>query len=425
MRYQAAPITDNGGYYSNIIRECKCFFGNFFNDRFDREEIAKIKLHRAFWRIPPVEWSCIITPMMMKTAMSRIYGILDRHIGKTILLTVILIALCLTLFTGLITLIDKMRYIGRGDIDFLFVCKYVGYQLPGFFVTFFPVAILIGGVIGLGNLARNSEIVILQSLGLSRLQIAFSCLKSLIPAMAVVLAIGEFVVSPLETYAETQYSIYSTSGKMSVSRSGIWLREGNSFIGISAMLYDGTITRIHRFDTEGDKLLSKSVADRGNYEDGRWKMQNVVTYRYGDDRMEISRAPVEYWDLNLNPERVDVINNIDRSQTIKGLIDYIGYLEANSQDTSSFRLELYSKLMQPVIMVVMLFLALSTVFGPLRSMNMGMRIMIGISLGFGYYVLNQVVAPFSLVYGIPPAIGASMASVVFGAVAFHLLRRKI
>lgn len=363
--------------------------------------------------------------MMLKTAISRFYGILDRHIGKTILLTVILIALCLALFTGLITFIDKMRYIGRGDIDFLFVCKYVSYQLPGFFVTFFPVAILIGGVIGLGNLARNSEIVILQSLGLSRLQIAFSCLKSLIPAMAVVLAMGEFVVSPLETYAETQYSIYSTSGKMSVSRSGIWLREGNSFIGISAMLYDGTITRIHRFDTEGDKLLSKSVADKGNYEDGRWKMQNVVTYRYGDDRMEISRAPVEYWDLNLNPERVDVINNIDRSQTIKGLIDYIGYLEANNQDTSSFRLELYGKFMQPIIMIIMLFLALSTVFGPLRSMNMGMRIMIGIALGFGYYVLNQVVAPFSLVYGIPPVLGASMASIVFGAVAFHLLRRKI
>ena len=81
--------------------------------------------------------------------------------------------------------------------------------------------------------------------------------------------------------------------------------------------------------------------------------------------------------------------------------------------------------MQPVIMIVMLFLALSTVFGPLRSMNMGARILAGITLGFGYYVLNQIVAPLSLVYGMPPLLGASLASIVFGMLAVYLLRRKV
>ena len=366
----------------------------------------------------------IIPCMMARFSIKRVFGILDLYIGRNMLTSVLLVAACLTLFTGLITFIDKMRYIGRGSIDFLFVCKYVSYLLPGIFVTFFPVAILIGGVISLGSLARGSEIVVLQSLGLSRLQIAFSSLKSLIPLMALVLCLGEFVVPQLETYAETQYSVYASGGKMSVSRSGIWLREGNSFIGIRAMLSDGSLADIVRYDTDGDKLIAKSRAVSGRYENGSWSMQKVYKVAEGKDRLKITFVPKERWQLNLNPERVDVIKNIDKTLTIKGLVDYIGYLEDNNQLSSYFRLQLYEKLMQPVIMVVMLFLALSTVFGPLRSMNMGTRILAGIALGFGYYVLNQIVAPLSLVYGIPPLIGASMASVVFGGLAVVLLRRK-
>ena len=242
--------------------------------------------------------------------------------------------------------------------------------------------------------------------------------------MIVVLFIGETTVPRLETYAETQYSIYSSEGRMSVTRSGIWLREGQSLIGIRSMLLDGSLLDIVRYETDGPRLVSKSRAESGKYENGSWLMQNVHTVLYGDE-LKISFNKTEKWQLNLNPERVDVINNIDKSLTLQGLIDYIGYLEENNQQSSAFRLQLYEKLMQPVIMIVMLFLALSTVFGPLRSMNMGARILAGITLGFGYYVLNQIVAPLSLVYGMPPLLGASLASIVFGMLAVYLLRRKV
>ena len=67
------------------------------------------------------------------------YGILDRYVGKTVVFSVILISICLTLFAALINLIDVIRYIGRGTIDFFFILQYVCYKVPGIFVTFFPV----------------------------------------------------------------------------------------------------------------------------------------------------------------------------------------------------------------------------------------------------------------------------------------------
>ncbi len=352
------------------------------------------------------------------------YGILDRYIGKNIFVSVVLIAISLTIFTSIITIIDKMRYIGRGDVDFLFVCEYVAYYIPGIFVTFFPVAVLIGGVVGLGFMARNSEITVMQSVGLSRLNIAISSLKSLIPVILVVLAVSEFAVAPLERLAENRLGYLSTGGNVAVMSRGVWLKEGDSIIGITRTLSDGSLTGISRYDLDGNQLIRQIRASYGVYDGSSWIMHDVVTREIGHDSIKVTHDATQKWKLNLNSERVEVIGNINQNQTVSGLVDYISYLEENHLDASRFRLELYQKLLSPLSMVVMLMLALSTVFGPLRSINMGARILAGIALGFGYYVLNQIVAPFSLVYGIYPIVGASFGTIVFGLLALLLLRRR-
>lgn len=353
------------------------------------------------------------------------YGIFDRYIGKNMLLAVSLIAISLTVFTTIITLIDKMRYIGRGSIDFFFVCEYVLLLTPGIFVTFFPVAVLIGGVIAMGSMSKSSELVVLQSLGLSKLRIALSALKSLFPAIIVVLLVGEFLAPPMEQYAENRYAVLSSKGQLSVTKSGVWLKEGQSFIGIHLTMVDGSIRDVLRYDYDGVKLKRKSHAKTGFYRDGIWVMGEVSCWDYYADRVEVSYDSTQNWELNLNPERMDVIGNSGNYLTVKGLLDYISYLDENGQDSDRYRLELYSKFMQPFIMVVMLFLALSTVFGSMRNLTMSTRLLTGIAMGFGYYVVNQVLVPFSLVYGIPPSLGASLATLLFGGLAVYLLSRKV
>ena len=128
--------------------------------------------------------------------------------------------------------------------------------------------------------------------------------------------------------------------------------------------------------------------------------------------------------LSVNLERIEILNEITDKLSLVQLHDYINYIEQNGVDSSRYRLSFYNKLLSPIIMLVMLLLALSTIFGPLRSMNMGTRILSGIALGFGYYVLNQIVAPFSIVYGVPPILGATFATVVFLGLAIYLLKRK-
>ena len=150
----------------------------------------------------------------------------------------------------------------------------------------------------------------------------------------------------------------------------------------------------------------------------------VTSKSVSDDGIKTESFMEQEWPLHINAERIAVLSELTENLSVFKLIDYINYLDNNGVDSRRYSLSLYNKVISPLVMLVMLLLALSTIFGPLRSMNMSSRILSGIALGFGYYVLNQIVAPFSLVYGVPPIIGASFATMVFAALAIYLLRRK-
>ena len=353
------------------------------------------------------------------------FGILDRYIGKNVFFTILLVTFCLTLLTTLITFVDQMLYIGRGSVDFLFLVSHVALEVPGIVVLFFPVAVLLGGVIALGNLARTSELIVMQSIGISRTGIVLSALKTVIPLILVIVCLGEFVVPRVEQYAENRLNFASSNGNLSVTNDGLWLREGHSFIGIRYTMSDGSLLDIVRYEVEGKNLKAFSRAKSGVYSDGKWVMRDVRKTVFAENKVIRTSLAEEKWSLNLTPERVEVVGVKGYNLTARGLIDYINYLEENNQDASSYRLELYNKFMSPLTMIVMLLLAASTVFGPLRSMTMGARVLAGIALGFGFYLANQIGAPFALVYGIPPILGASLPTLVFMLLAIALLRRKV
>ena len=115
----------------------------------------------------------------------------------------------------------------------------------------------------------------------------------------------------------------------------------------------------------------------------------------------------------------DTINGATRNH-LESLKDY---LKANNQDPSRYLLAFWRKLIQPVTVGVMLLVALSFIFGPLRSVSMGARIMMGVFTGIIFYISNQVLGSLSLVYQFPPVLGALMPSVIFVAVAIYLMKR--
>src|SRR5690606_22288016 len=106
------------------------------------------------------------------------------------------------------------------------------------------------------------------------------------------------------------------------------------------------------------------------------------------------------------------------------LLDYLEYLTANQQASTRYEVALWRKILAPVTVAVMLLVALSFIFGPLRSTTMGARILLGVITGFGFHVSNEIFGPLAQVFAMPPLLGALLPSLLFAGAAVWMMQRR-
>ncbi|VDZ53365.1 Lipopolysaccharide export system permease protein lptG [Serratia odorifera] len=129
------------------------------------------------------------------------FGVLDRYIGKTIFNTIIMTLFMLVSLSGIIKFVDQLRKVGQGEYSALGAGMYTLLSVPKDVEIFFPMAALLGALLGLGQLATRSELVVMQASGFTRLQIAGSVMKTAIPLVLLTMAIGEWVAPQGEQMA--------------------------------------------------------------------------------------------------------------------------------------------------------------------------------------------------------------------------------
>ncbi|WP_038149259.1 LPS export ABC transporter permease LptG [Tolumonas lignilytica] len=356
------------------------------------------------------------------------FGILDRYIGRTVILAILMCTVTLVGLSSLIKFVDQLQSVGNGNYGTLQAALRVIYIIPGDIVLFFPMAALLGGVIGLGQLASSSELVVLQAAGMSRAQVVISALKTVIPAMLLVMLLGEYVAPLGEQKAHDIKTSAVTGGKITASGYGIWIKEGHNFISIDTLFRDGSLHGItlYRFNPNGDleEIIRSGIA---NYQPTAkaWHLQDIqITQLQNKQQIEFQHPTDWMWQTNLTPDKLGVVSVSPDELSAQGLYNYIHYMKSNGQQVDDYELEFWRKLLAPISIIAMLLLGASTIFGALRSVSMGARLISGVMMGFAFFVCNQVLGQFSLVFNIPPLVGASAPSLFFMGIALYLLRRR-
>jgi lipopolysaccharide export system permease protein len=130
------------------------------------------------------------------------------------------------------------------------------------------------------------------------------------------------------------------------------------------------------------------------------------------------------WLSTLTPDKLGIVAVKPEALSIRGLVDYVAYLENNGQESARYELALWRKIFQPLSVAVMLLLAMSFIFGPLRSVTMGARTIMGVLAGFAFFISNEMFGQVSLVFQLTPALGALLPSMLFAALAAYLLKRQ-
>jgi lipopolysaccharide export system permease protein len=351
--------------------------------------------------------------------------IIDWYVGRTIFFTTFMVLLTLQGLSSIIKFVEQLDRVGEGSYQILDALLFVLLTIPKELEIFFPMAALLGSLIGLGTLASSSELIVMQAAGLSRFNIATAVIKTALPMMLAMMLLSEFVAPKTEMFAKNMRTSKIYGGSMIAAQSGVWAKDGERFVKIGEVRDGDQLADviIYYFD-ESLELYQVLRAEDAIYDDGHWVMRNVDITQFKDELVELRHVPEYLWVSSLSPDKLGIVSIKPFNLSLSGLYSYIDYLKQNKQDASRYELAMWRKVVMPLTVAVMMLLALSFVFGPLRSVSMGARLLMGIVWGFAFYVSNEMLASVSLVYNLPPAVGAFGPSFIFLAFAGFLINRR-
>ncbi len=352
-------------------------------------------------------------------------GILDRYIGKTILASTFLSLFVLTGLSGIIKFVEQMKGVGHGSYDVWAVAYFVVLKMPVEIAVFFPMAALIGALIGLGSLASSSELVVMQAAGISKLRIAGAVLKTAVPMVLVVMVLGEFVAPKTDKEAYSMREQARRGQQVVSNKYGVWVKDANSFVSIGRMNSKAELFNVQLYFFDKKMQLDRAVvAQKAVYQQGSWLLQNTSRTFFSADKTETEKLPKFVWKTELTPKKLEVILSDPEKMSMRDIYNYITYLESNEQDASRYWLTFWRKAVLPFTIVVMMLLSVSFIFGGLRTVTMGTRLIFGIGSGFIFHVSGELFGPFSLVFDLPPVLGALLPSLLVLGIAMYLLKRQ-
>ena len=206
------------------------------------------------------------------------FKVLDRYIGKTIFNTIMLTLFMLVSLSGIIKFVDQLRKTGQGAYTALDAGYYTLLSVPKDIEIFFPMAALLGALLGLGTLAQRSELVVMQASGFTRMQVALAVMKTAIPLVLLTMAIGEFVAPQGEQMARNYRAQQLYGGSLMSTQNGLWAKDGHDFIYIERIKGDNEIDGVSIYTfTDQRRLLSVRYAASATWNKDKklWQLSQV------------------------------------------------------------------------------------------------------------------------------------------------------
>lgn len=347
------------------------------------------------------------------------------YIGKTVLT---MISLTILLFVGLdliFSWVNELRYVGTGNYTIGQAAWFILLSLPESIAAIFPMAGLVGTLLGLGVLASRSELIVMRSAGLSIKDIIIAVLKVALFLVVIAWLLGECAAPALGKFAHRYKAIALSGGQALRTVHGTWMREGEEFIHIQSMSNSYHLLGITRYQFDKNMVLQKtSFAREAKYEDNQWTMYDIKETRFEEAGTIKNSLSSQTWLSHIEPNMINVLNVKDMDElSLQGLWKTMRYRQENALDAKPYELAFWQKIVRPFATLVMMFLAIPFIFGPLRSSTMGLRMLVGIFVGFGFYTINQLFGPLTLVYALPSILGAWLPLFVFFGAGLFLLRR--
>jgi lipopolysaccharide export system permease protein len=351
---------------------------------------------------------------------------LFRYIAKEIFYATLFLLLALLALFALFDLINEFDSLGKGQ-SLLTMMLFVGLKQPAHVVVIFPVAALMGTLFAVTRLSVNSELTVMRAAGLSLTKLAGFVAVIGLGFSALTFLFGEFV-APATEEAVKRMRLAATSGVVAQEfRSGFWVKDGLSFINIQTVTLDTELLnmRIYEFD-QTYRLVSISLAKRAGFDvaSNRWLLHEVEKTSFDATRARMEKLATAQWNSAMTPELLSVLRVKPDDLSIINLTAYIDHLRDNKQNSTRYQLVFWTKVFQPLAVVIMMLAAIPFAIQSQRSTGVGAKLLLGIMIGLGFYFLNQLASHLAVLNDWQPLLTVTMPLLIFLAVAVTLMALK-
>jgi lipopolysaccharide export system permease protein len=350
---------------------------------------------------------------------------IDRYVVAHIFGLTAIVGTALMSIFSFIAFVTRIDSIGRGRFGYAELFLFTLYQLPNGFYMMLPVIAMLGTLMGLGTLASQSELTAMRAAGVSLMRIGGATLLAGALLGAVGLVVGDWLAPRGETAAESLKTASQTGVAPGLGGGRPkWIRDGNNFFYVYKLFAEDHIGPAEIYTLGPDlQLRTATVVENGRYDGGHWKFTGVKRTEFLPAGSQVEELPAMEYHGGLSPEVLRLYVLESEALSIAGLWRLIGYLDSNHLDTSTYSLALCRKLVAPITIMTMMLFAIPFVLGPLRNAGAGQRLFIGMLIGIGFYVVNEVTANTGQLYGWTPLLSAGAPTAAFAAFALWRLSR--
>lgn len=349
-------------------------------------------------------------------------AVVDRYFLRVIFIAILGTLFFLLGIDFMVQSSERSDALGIGHYTFWVMIYTQLLNVPQRSIEFMPAAVLVGTLMGLGQLGARNELTVVRASGVSRLRVARPGLLLAIMLGIVLILIGEYLAPYASARSESIRNQALGRTSQTLYAQGVWVKDKQGAVHIGTLNPDGSLgdLRFYRVAANGQVTIQDSVS--ASYHEDHWILQGNRAFSLTPERA----APVKsqtVWDKNFTPKMLLGAANTESANTIGALLTLNRFLNVNDLNHSSESLRLWQRLLLPLTTATMLLVALPFAFNGNRSGGSGNRLVIGILLGVSYYVVQGILARLCILFHWPPLLGALMPIVLFALPSILLLAR--
>lgn len=357
-------------------------------------------------------------------------NLLTRYLAREIYASIALVFAALIMLFAFLDFIHELSMMGYGQYSLGYVVAFVILTIPGHVYELFPVAVLIGTITALVQMAARSELTIYRASGASTVQMLGALSKIALPMILLSFVCGELLAPPSERMAQKlRLKALNTQVSFQAFRSGVWVKDDYSFVNVRSVMPDTSLSDIdiYTFD-ETFHLKTILRAKHASYaRSGTWKLEEVLQTHFDKLGVSTQSVPAQEWSSALTPGILSVMLVVPEQMSAYDLYKYASHLKENRQQSARYEIAMWNKLIYPFALLVMMVLALPFASYQRRSGGISVMVFMGIVLGLVFHFAGRLVASLGALNDWQPLLSATAMTGVFllvGAVMIWQVERR-